>query len=323
MRAAAFLLLGLLLLAPTAAACEGLSPGDNVVSEGASCTLAFLVADPTGLYFMTAGHCIAEGATATNPDHGPIGTGAFTHLAGSSANGEGSPGEDFALIRIDPALYGDLNPKVCAWEGPTGVFDEDANGGEVRHHGYGMILGDVPQTRARSGHNLQYTAGSDVFRWLGAGVPGDSGSAVIHADGRALGVLTHLGAGATTNSGTSMARAFALAEGAGYDLRLVLMGEDPLAVLQEVRGGAPMVISDPAGAPEEPAAEPDTNATPAGGNTTKPAPSNGTAPSASPPPRDEPLDTALAADAGDNETPFAGPALAILAALGVAALRRR
>lgn len=321
---AALLLLALMALAPVASACEGLSPGDNVVSDGASCTLAFLVADPTGLYFMTAGHCIAEGASATNPDHGSFGVGAFTHLAGQAINGEGSPGDDFALIRIDPSFYSELNPKMCGWNGPTGIFSESATTGGVRHYGHGMVFGDVEETRPRMGVGLQYDGG-DSFRWLGAGLPGDSGSAVIHEDGRALGVLTHFGAGAaTTNSGTHITRGFALAAEAGYDLRLVLAGEDPRQVLSEVRGGVtpPDEGTDDAADDAEPDEAPQDDEAPS--DEEPPADGEDDAPAANPPPADDtPLDQAAAAQAGDAKTPLGAPLLAVLLAGLIALARRR
>lgn len=226
----------LFILLPTAAACGGLSPGDEVVSDGTGCTLAFLLADPTGLYFATAGHCIQVGNTATNPGLGNFGVGAFHHLKPETGSEtDGSPGEDFGLIRIDPEYYDKLNPKVCGWNGPTGLYDSAPGSGEVHHYGYGLLFGSISEeTRTRTGYNL--INDNTAFYWTGAGVPGDSGSAVLAADGRALGVLTHLVVSPPdTNGGTHLLRGFALAEAGGYQLRLVLMGEDPIQVLRDLQ----------------------------------------------------------------------------------------
>ncbi len=323
-----FLLAGLLLLAPAASACAGLSPGDNIIADGSSCTLAFLVADPSGLYFMTAGHCIAEGSRVTSPGVGEWGTGAFTHLTGESANGAGSPGNDFALIHIDLDKYGDVNPKMCGWEGPTGIFQDKVTSGGVRHYGYGILLGDTEFTRAREGFNLQYDGG-DVYRWTGTGVSGDSGSGVIAADGRALGVLTHLSispATVGTNAGTHIDRGFALAREAGFQLQLVLAGEDPIAVLAELRGRPMPTTPAPeggeatnetggntsAGGNEEP--QQGSNETPAGGSS-----SPGTTPAGTTDPIQPARDDGKPAKA----IPTLSAPLVVLGALAVALIARR
>lgn len=321
----ALALVALLALAPSAAACAGLSPGDQIVSDGASCTLAFLVAAKDGLYFMTAGHCVQVDATVENPDYGVIGKGALHHLepeTGSPQDGE--PGEDFALIRIDPALYDDLNPKVCGWDGPTGIYDEVPGSGGVRHYGHGLVFGEGgPTTQQRTGTNL-VNDDNFAFYWTGAGVPGDSGSAVLAEDGRALGVLTHLsisvgvGGGAQSNGGTHMFRGYDLANASGIGpLRLVLLGEDPVAVLAEVQGAPP-----PSATPGAPTPVSPSPATP------KPTPANATRPTPTSPTPGGNLspagDDGTIPAATDDEARTPGPALAlVLVAIALVAARRR
>ena len=238
----------LLLLVPAASACEGLSPGDQLVVGDVSCTLAFLLADENGLYFATAGHCIHENATASSPGVGNFGVGAFHYLVPETGSeSDGSPGQDFALIRVDPSYYDKLNPKVCGWAGPTGIYDSKPGGGDVHHYGYGLLFGDVgPETRTRTGYNLDNN--NTAFYWTGMGVPGDSGSAVLAADGPALGVLTHLVLSPPdTNGGTHLLRGFELAKEKGFShLRLVLAGEDPVKVLSEMRANATRAVALPA-----------------------------------------------------------------------------
>lgn len=309
----ALLFAGLLLAVPTAAACNGLSPGDELIADGSRCTLAFLFADVTGLYFATAGHCLGEGSRASSPGHGEWGTAVL------SFDQDGA-GRDFALIRVDENKHDALNPALCTWGGPTGIYDTTPASGEVRHHGWGLLVGDLGPTRARSGANLWWDGGS-AFTFIGAGVPGDSGSAVISADGRAIGVLTHVGifpATAATNGGTHLVRGFELAREQGLELRLVLEGEDPVAVLETMRGERVTAVTPPEGgpdgnasAPEEPAEDPEPSGSgePADGSAMEGAVVQ------------EPLDRHAADDEKAN-VPAPGLALGVLALL-LAARRRR
>ena len=274
---ALLLLLGVLAVAGTAAACDGLSPGDQITMDGASCTLAFILASPTDLYFATAGHCVQVDQVVSNPDHGEIGVGAFHFLepeTGSSS--DGSPGMDFGLIRIDPARYDVLNPKVCGWDGPVGIYEGGAEGGAVRHFGHGVLFGDLgPTTQQREGLFLR--TDDQAFYWTGAAVLGDSGSAVLDENNLALGVFTHVLAGVngvppSDNGGTRLQRGLELAAEEGFtDLRLVLMGEDPVEVMRAMRVEA----AEPA-----PTLANATGPGKTAGNATRPVPSNGTAPAA-------------------------------------------
>lgn len=307
--------LGLVTLAPLAAACAGISPGDELNVGDLRCTLAFLLADKTGLYFATAGHCIKEGELASVPGVGPLGTGALHYLdPETGAETDGSPGNDFGLILIDEANYDKLNPKMCGFEGPTGIYDATPGSGGVNHWGHGAVFGDLgPTTQKRQGLNLENN--NTAFYWTGAGVPGDSGSGVLADDGRALGVLTHLQAGVTTdtNGGTHLYRGFQLAkELKGLDLRLVLAGEDPIAILQELRSApatndtAPSTTTQPTKAGTS---SPPGNST---STTTRPTTSAGPGDELTPAAELEPT----------KETPAAGAVL-VMAALALVALRKR
>lgn len=319
---AALLLLGLVALAPVAAACDGLSPGDELRMEGGGrCTLGWLFADPTGLYFSTAGHCLGEGTRVSNPALGiEWGTGAFSF-------DEDAPGKDFALIRVDPEHYDKLNPRLCDWGGPTGIYRDNPSGGDVYHSGYGDVLGQNPVTRARPGYNL-YWDGGIAFYWTGLGVTGDSGSAVVHEDGRAIGILTHLVVRPPdNNAGTHLDEGIRLAAEKGYQLRLVLEGEDPVAVLREVQAA-------PAPFPAEEVEPPSDQSPPAESSAENESePAAGSAP----PPQaegeepnvdgEEPLDaqqdgTAPAASAGKGAPGFAVPLL-VLGVLAAVAVRQR
>lgn len=241
----ALVLLALVAIAGSASACEGLSPGDQMAADGSLCTLAFILASPGALYFATAGHCIQVDQVATNPDYGEFGVGAFHFLEPETgSNSDGSPGMDFGLIKIHEEQYPNLNPKVCGWDGPVGLYEGGAEGGMVRHYGHGVVFGDLgPTTQQREGAFL--TTDEQAFYWTGAAVLGDSGSAVLDENDLAIGVFTHVLAGVNgvppaDNGGTRLQRGLDLAAEAGFtDLRLVLAGEDPVAVMNEMRNAPP------------------------------------------------------------------------------------
>lgn len=320
------LLFGLVAVAGTAAACEGLSPGDLLETSEGYCTLGFLVADRNGLYFTTAGHCIQVDQAAGSPEAGEFGTGAFHFLDPETGSvSDGSPGNDFALIRIHEDAYELLNPKMCGWEGPTGIYNDTPGEGTLNLYGHSLIFGDAGDlgfpTYRREG--LLVENDGDAFYFVAPSLMGDSGSAVLHEDGRAMGVLTHLQiqvGGMSTNGGTHLERGFRLAAEEGFtELRLVLMGEDPVAVLAQMRG-APLT-------PETPVAT-----TPTGGsNATSPS---RPAPSATPPgttngtgPANDSIQPAATDADGEsgtpNETPFVPPVVLALALTLAVALRRR
>lgn len=316
------LLLGVVASAGTAAACGGLSPGDPFSSDtAAGCTLGFLVAAPDGLYFSTAGHCVQVDDRVSSPDFGEWGRGAFHFLEPETGSEtDGSPGMDFGLIRIHPDTYASLNPKMCGWDGPTGIYVDSPGSGGVKHWGHGMVFGDLGETGQRR-EGVQMSNDGDAFYWVGAGVPGDSGSAVIADDGRALGVLTHLNVGvasggAVTNGGTHIERGFRLAAEEGFtQLRLVLAGEDPVKVLAELRNAPPPSAAQPATpSPGAPAPTPGATAPP---SSQSPPPTN-----ASGDANDSLAPAATQDDVGSpsapKDTPFPSTSVALLASVAVA-----
>lgn len=326
----ALVLLAFVAVVGTAAACEGLSPGDQMTTDAGLCTLAFILADADDLYFATAGHCIQVDQAAATPDHGEIGVGAFHFLEPETGStSDGSPGMDFGLIRIHEGQYPNLNPKVCGWDGPLGVYEGGAEGGGVRHYGHGMVFGDLGPTGQKREGAFLFTD-EQAFYWTGLAVMGDSGSAVLDENGLALGVFTHVLAGVNgvppaDNGGTRLQRGLALAAEEGFtDLRLVLAGEDPVAVMREM-------AAKPATPEDVPADAPATGTT----NVTRPANQTGRDAPASNATSSDENDSTLAPaattddpvtdgpDDGGNPVPAGGPALLALAlALALALVRR-
>jgi hypothetical protein len=169
-----------------------------VQTEQGLCTLNFLFVTPEGERFIgTAGHCIVgDGPVADN-------AGEKTWAKGSGPPAKDSTGtrfgefayavlqdpKDFALIRLDPGV--EASPEMCNYGGPTGINDDISDGPKVlQYFGNGVGIGSaVP---ARSAVSIGFPNADHVYA-AGLALPGDSGSAVITDDGRAVGVLVTTG----------------------------------------------------------------------------------------------------------------------------------
>lgn len=165
--------------------CRGIRPGSHMAG---GCTASFLFTDGTDIFVATAGHCVSEGQTAVSPAAG----GAIGTVVFSTGQASG-PGHDFALVKVDPSKHDLVSAEMCDWAGPTQAF----GGGSILgrgvvytgHGGVGGLLGPHPP-RPRPGPGVSW--GAETFQWVGAGIPGDSGSAVRLTGGEALGTLTHV-----------------------------------------------------------------------------------------------------------------------------------
>jgi S1-C subfamily serine protease len=100
---------------------------------------------------------------------------------------------DLALVRIDPADVGQINPSIPFWGGPTGVDpDGTVAGDKVLSFGNSELRGGVTALSPKEGTSL----GDDGNGWshtvytVTPGIPGDSGSAFLNRTGQALGVLS-------------------------------------------------------------------------------------------------------------------------------------
>jgi hypothetical protein len=179
-------------------------------SAAPGCTFDWVFVDPVeGAYFIgIAAHC------TDNPDADDRvdGTGTRTGNAGGKEWGTvvfDSDNQtlhdmgveervDFALIRLDEGANLQANPQALGYDAPVGFIDcsETSPGDVIGWHGYGMVFGEADATRKREGA-LATCDGSDYGAYTAA-IFGDSGSAVTHvASGKALGIVSRLGAGTT------------------------------------------------------------------------------------------------------------------------------
>ncbi len=106
-------------------------------------------------------------------------------------SGEGVPGNDWALVKIDPAVAAKwgVTPAIPVVGGPQGIYT-GCGATPVAHygHGYGVAVGPG-KLEAGLATNLY----DDGYGWTGFGAPGDSGSPVVTGPGgQAVGDFTHL-----------------------------------------------------------------------------------------------------------------------------------
>jgi hypothetical protein len=226
-----------LVSAPTAASADptwapaataAIHPGTMMYTAGAQCTANFVYTDAAGnVYVGYAAHCAGEGSsTDTNGclvDSVPLGTPVdFTNdgnllsegtivghgtLAYSSWITEHQLGttdantcayNDLALVKVDPADVGKVNPSVPFWGGPSGIdTDGTAAGDRVYTYGnsslrFGLSLLS-PHTGISLGDDAADGGWSHPLYTVSPGIPGDSGSGFLSADGKAIGVLSTLG----------------------------------------------------------------------------------------------------------------------------------
>lgn len=203
-------------------------PGVIVSAMGSQCTSNFIYKDSAGRYYIgAAAHCFSpdtnsgiDSCEARNEAIGIdveienaafMGSLAYSSWQAMQDNNEtpGSgicTGNDFALIRIDDRDVGNLHPAVRVFEGPTGLFKGNAQSGDGVFS-YGQATPLSP-TQAKSGFiDSQSPDGWIYFVTFGSpGIPGDSGSAVLHETGKGLGVLSGLTAcvGICTPTSTSV-----------------------------------------------------------------------------------------------------------------------
>jgi hypothetical protein len=189
-------------------------PGVQVFTEGAQCTSNFVFDDGSSVYLGQAAHCSGTGGqTETDGCSSvslPLGT--PVQISGASkpgalvynswltmqANGEANPDtcayNDLALIKIDPADVGRVNPSIPGFGGPTGIGSVGGLGSTVYSYGNSELRGGITKLSPKQGIVVQNEGNgwSHIVITLTPGVPGDSGSGFINGSGQAVGVLSTL-----------------------------------------------------------------------------------------------------------------------------------
>src|SRR3954453_22882802 len=187
-------------------------PGVQTFTDGGQCTANFIFYDGAGTeYIGQAAHCSGtDGNTATDGcTSGSLPTGTPVEVGGASKPGtmvynswltmqslhetdaNTCAYNDLALVQLDPADYGKVNPSVPFWGGPTGV-GTGAAGENTYSYGNSELRGGVTALSPKQGKILSVDGGGWSYNVYTAtpGIPGDSGSAFLNATGQAMGVLS-------------------------------------------------------------------------------------------------------------------------------------
>jgi hypothetical protein len=189
-------------------------PGVQVFTADAQCTSNFVFQEGSSVYLGQAAHCSGTGgqtetdgcSSGSLPLGTPVevkgaskpGTLVYNSWLAMQEKGEADPDtcayNDLALIRIDPADVGSVNPSVPGFGGPTGVGTVGDLGSTVYSYGNSELRGGIPQLSPKQGVVVQNEGGgwSHIVVTLTPGVPGDSGSGFLNGSGEAIGVLSTL-----------------------------------------------------------------------------------------------------------------------------------
>jgi hypothetical protein len=216
----AALTLSALAIAPSAASAWApadqatIHPGVQVFTDGAQCTANFVYQDGSNVYLGQAAHCSGtgsqtdtDGCTSTSlPIGTPVdvtgasnpGTLVYNSWLSMQSKHEADANtcafNDLALIKIDPADVGKVNPSVPGFGGPTGVGAAGGSGSTVYSYGNSELRGGVTQLSPKQGVVIQDEGNgwSHDVATVTPGVPGDSGSGFLNGSGQAIGILSTL-----------------------------------------------------------------------------------------------------------------------------------
>jgi hypothetical protein len=185
-------------------------------TQGAQCTANYVFTDAVDTYIGYAAHCAGTGAaTDTNgctaptlPVGTPVdvtgasfpGTLAYSSWVTMQSLGETDPNtcayNDLALVKLDSRDVAKVNPSIPHWGGPTGTNTTGvALGARVYSYGNSELRLGITQLSPKEGASLGTSGGgwTHPVYTVTPGIPGDSGSAMLDAQGRATGVLSTLG----------------------------------------------------------------------------------------------------------------------------------
>jgi hypothetical protein len=196
------------------AATAPIHPGVQTYTAGAQCTSNFVFQEGATVFLGQAAHCSGTGGqTETNGcTSGSLPLGTAVEVKGASrpgtlvynswltmqADGESDPDtcayNDLALIRLDPADLGAVNPSVPGFGGPIGVGSVGGLGSSVYSYGNSELRGGITKLSPKQGVVGQNEGGgwSHEVITLSPGIPGDSGSGFMNESGAAIGVLSTL-----------------------------------------------------------------------------------------------------------------------------------
>ena len=243
-----------------------ITPGVQMLTKGSQCTGNFVFTDDAGrVYVGYSAHCAGMGAATDTDCDTPsqplgtrvrfesggtvvsfgtkVGTGRLAYSSWLTMQGLGDTQgadcefNDFALVRVAKDDVRKVNPSVPFWGGPTGVRTAGLSvGDEVYSYGNSSLRGGLTPTSPKTGTST----GDHASGWshnvytVTQGIPGDSGSGFLDADGRAFGTLSTLAAAPVPgeNGVGDLARELAYAqEHSGIPGLRLVPGTEPFAGL--------------------------------------------------------------------------------------------
>jgi hypothetical protein len=227
-------------------------PGVQMFTEGAQCTANFVFTNGADVLIGYAAHCAGTGAaTDTNGcDAASLPLGTPVEIDGASQPGSlvysswiamqsqpTRPDEDtcayndLAIVRISPADAGKVNPSIPHWGGPTGLNTTgNPLGSRVYTYGNSSLRFGIALLSPKTGISLGTTGSgwSHPTYTVTPGIPGDSGSALLDAQGRASGVLSTLAVAplALSNSFGDLSHELAYAQAHGQPGLTLALGTE-------------------------------------------------------------------------------------------------
>jgi hypothetical protein len=209
-------------------------------TAGAQCTANFIFTRGADVLIGYAAHCAGTGgATETNGcDSGSLPLGTPVEIDGATqpgtlvysswlamqaageTNADACAYNDFAVVRIAAADVGRVNPSIPHWGGPVGL-NTAGNPALARVYSYGnsSLRFGLTQLSPKTGVSLGSSGGgwTHPVYTVTPGIPGDSGSAMLDASGRASGVLSTVAIAplAGSNNFSDLSRALAYAQSHG------------------------------------------------------------------------------------------------------------
>jgi hypothetical protein len=184
-------------------------------TAGNQCTANFVFTEGGHVYLGYAAHCAGLGLptdtdgcdAGSHPLRTPVrisgatrsGTLAYSSWLTMQRVREADPNacayNDFALVLIDPADHGLVNPSIPHWGGPNGTNTAGTTlGSTVYSYGNSSLRLGLTVLSPKTGISLGRSGGgwTHPAYTLTPGIPGDSGSAMLDSGGRAAGVLSTL-----------------------------------------------------------------------------------------------------------------------------------
>ncbi|HSU03124.1 MAG TPA: hypothetical protein VLK03_11280 [Nocardioides sp.] len=247
------------------AATAAIHPGVQMYTDGAQCTANFVYRDGAGsTYVGYAAHCAGlgeatdtDGCTSASLPLGTrvdfveggslisegtrVGGGTLAYSSWLTMQGRGETDadacayNDLALVKVDAADVAKVNPSVPFWGGPVAIdTDGTAAGDTVHSYGNSSLRAGIEELSPKQGTSV----GTDPSGWthpvytVTPGVPGDSGSAFLDAEGNALGTLSTLAIAplAGSNGVSDLARELSYAQAHGGIAGLSLVpGTEPFS----------------------------------------------------------------------------------------------